>query len=122
MAAAGIVHIPWYATGFRADELAAGLEHICGVALRYGARGYAVYRARDDRYKFLQVLEWDEKIDWERFWEGPALIDFRIDYSGAYQVPVVYVWQDVVCRGTGPGTGHTGEPVAQAALADAPSG
>ncbi len=119
MAAAGIVHIPWYATGFRADELAAGLDHICGVALRYGARGYAVYRSRDDRYKFLQVLEWDEKIDWERFWEGQDLIDFRIDYSGAYQVPVVYAWQDVVCRGTGPGTGHAeAKPVGNAVLAE----
>jgi hypothetical protein len=119
MAAAGIVHIPWYATGFRGDELAAGLEHICVIALRYGARSHAVYRSRDDRYKFLQVLEWDEKIDWERYWEGPDLLAFRIDYSGAYQVPVVYAWQDIVCRGTGPGTGREAEHVDAPATAAA---
>ncbi len=105
MAAAGVVHIPWYATGFRGDELAAGLEHIAAISVRYGARSYVVYRARDDRYKFVQVLEFETKLDWERYWEGQELTDFRIDYSGSYQVPVVYAWQDVVCRGFGPNAG-----------------
>ena len=104
MAAAGIVHIPWYATGFRGDDLAAALDHISRISVRYGALSYAVYRARDDRYRFLQVLEWDAKIDWERYWEGEDLIDFRVNCSGWYQVPIVYAWQDIVCRGVGPGS------------------
>ena len=33
----GVVHIPWYATGFRADKLQAKLEEIAAVAPRYGA-------------------------------------------------------------------------------------
>ena len=48
-------YIPWYATGFRADKLAEALAEIAPVALRYGATDYAVYRSRDDRYKFLQT-------------------------------------------------------------------
>jgi hypothetical protein len=94
--AAGVVQIPWYATGFRADQLADELERISAVSLRYGATGYSVYRARDDRYKFLQILHFDDKLAWERYWEGPEFIDFRVACSGWYQVPVLYGWHDVV--------------------------
>jgi hypothetical protein len=106
MAVAGVVHIPWYATGFRGDDLAEGLAEISALSVRYGARSYVVYRARDDRYKFLQVLEFETKLDWERYWEGPELIEFRVNCSGWFQVPVVYGWQDVVVRGRGPGSGE----------------
>ena len=51
---AGVVHIPWYATLFRGDKFEEALEEIAPLALRYGATDYAVYRSRDDRYKFLQ--------------------------------------------------------------------
>lgn len=96
---AGVVHIPWYATGFRGDRLEAALAEIAPVALRYGARSYSVFRYRDDRYKFLQTAEFDSKLDWERYWSGPEFIDFRVLCSSFYQVPVVYGWTDLVCAG-----------------------
>lgn len=103
--AAGAVHVPWYATGFRGDELEAELERISALSLRYGATAYQVYRGRDDRYKFLQVLHFESKLDWERYWDGPEFIDFRVVASGWYQVPIVYGWHDLVCAGQGPGRG-----------------
>ena len=74
---AGAVHIPWYATGFRGDQLQAELERISPLSVRYGATGYAVYRGRDDRYKLLQILDFDDHADWERWWNGPEMVDFR---------------------------------------------
>lgn len=97
---AGVVHIPWYATGLRHDKLAAALTGIAPVALRYGARSYAVYRSNDDRYKFLQTAEFEHKRDWERYWNGPEFIDFRVLTSSWYQIPVLYVWHDVITSGT----------------------
>ena len=102
--AAGVVHVPWYATGFRGDQLAAELERISAVSLRYGATAYQVYRARDDRYKFLQVLHFDTKLDWERYWEGPEFIDFRVATSSWSQVPITYGWHDLIADGQGPGS------------------
>ena len=96
---AGVVHIPWYATGFRADRLEAALAGIAPVALRYGARSYQVHRFRDDRYKFLQTAEFDTKLDFERYWNGPEFIDFRVLASSWYQVPVLYGWSDLVVAG-----------------------
>jgi hypothetical protein len=97
---AGVVHIPWYATGFRHDRLAAGLAGIAPVALRYGARSYQVHRFRDDRYKFLQTAEFETKLEFERYWHGPEFTDFRVLASSWYQVPVLYGWADLVIAGT----------------------
>jgi hypothetical protein len=99
--AAGVVLLPWYATGFRGDALAAELERVSKISLRYGANSHIVYRSRDDRYQFLQVIDFDDKLDWERYWLGPEMIDFRTNCQGWYQVPITYVWQDVVVAGAG---------------------
>ena len=96
---AGVVHIPWYATGFRGDSLEAGLGEIAPVALRYGATSYSVHRSRDDRYKFLQTANFENKADWERYWMGPEFTDFRVIYGGQFQIPVVYSWNDLVAEG-----------------------
>ena len=47
------------------------------MALRYGATAYAVYRTRDDLYKFLQIATFEDKADWERYWNGPEFTRFR---------------------------------------------
>ena len=97
--AAGVVVIPWYATGFRGDGLEQALNEIAPVAMRYGATAYAVYRARDDRYKFQQFSTWNDKLDWERYWEGPHMVEFRAVHSGWYQIPVLYGWWDQTTSG-----------------------
>jgi quinol monooxygenase YgiN len=102
---AGSVHIPWYATGFRGDGLEQALSEIAQVSQRYGATSYAVYRYRDDRYKFLQVATFESKLDWERYWGGPEFERFRALHSGWYQVPVIYTWADVAIEGSLPGNG-----------------
>jgi hypothetical protein len=97
--AAGVVHIPWYATVFRGDRLEAALREIAPVALRYGATHYLVYRNRDDMYKFLQTATFESKVDFEAYWYGPEFTDFRTLNSSFYQVPVLYTWADLVIEG-----------------------
>jgi hypothetical protein len=96
---AGTVIVPWYATGFRGADFETALNEVAATALRYGASSYAVYRARDDRYKFQQLACFEEKLDWERYWEGPELTDFRVLHSSWYQVPVLYGWWDLTAGG-----------------------
>ena len=97
---AGTVHIPWYATVFRSDKLAAALAEIAQLALRYGATDYVVHRSRDDAYKFLQITTFENKLDWERYWYGPEFNAWRADCATYYQVPVLYVWNDAVVSGS----------------------
>ncbi|HEV2997628.1 MAG TPA: hypothetical protein VGX16_00860 [Solirubrobacteraceae bacterium] len=82
--------VPWYATGFRADEFEAALGEAAAIALRYRASSYGVYRSREDRYRFQQLAAFESPLDWERYWEGPEMIDFRARHSSWYQVPVLY--------------------------------
>lgn len=96
---AGTVIVPWYATGFRADGFEAALNEVAALALRYRASSYAVYRSRDDAYKFQQFANFAEHLDWERYWEGPEMIDFRARHSSWYQVPVLYGWWDMTASG-----------------------
>jgi hypothetical protein len=104
----GFVHVSWYATGFRGDQLQAELERVTPLATRYGATQYVVYRSREDRYRFLQAIEFEEHIDWERFWSGPEMTDFRIYCQGWFQVPVAYAWNDLVCQGSAVGRASVG--------------
>ena len=96
---AGTVHIPWYATVFRGDKLAAALAEIAPLSLRYGALRYEVHRSLDDAYKFLQIVEFESKSDWEQYWYGPDFTRMRALCAGWYQVPVLYVWNDTVIMG-----------------------
>ena len=97
---AGTVIVPWYATGFRADGFQEVLGEAAAVALRYNASSYAVYRSREDRYRFQQFASFNEHLDWERYWQGPEMLDFRARYSGWHQVPVLYGWWDLTAQGT----------------------
>jgi quinol monooxygenase YgiN len=110
---AGTVHIPWYATVFRGDKLAAALAEIAPISRRYGATHFEVHRSRDDTYKFLQIVGFESKIDWERYWYGPEFKAWRADCATWYQVPVLYVWNDIVVAG-----GPDGELVSAAAPAE----
>jgi hypothetical protein len=94
-----VVHIHWYATLFRGDRFQTALEEIAPVAQRYGATEYAVYRSRDDTYRYLQFATFENKVDFERYWNGEEFSIWRGDYSGWYTVPVLYVWHDLVVRG-----------------------
>jgi hypothetical protein len=98
--AAGVVFIPWYATGFRGDGLEAALAEVAPVAMRYGATDYALYRSQDDRYKFLQTASFASKTDFERYWYGEEFSRFRAEHAGWYQIPVLYYFNDLVTAGS----------------------
>jgi hypothetical protein len=100
--AAGSVHIPWYATGFRADQLDAALREIAPLARVFGATEWKVYRNRDDRYKFLQTATFLDKLDWERYWASEEFTHWRAIHQGMYQIPVLYTWADEIVSGTAP--------------------
>ncbi len=94
-----ILHLPVYATGFRGDDIEASLQQLAPISLRYGASRYEVTRSRDDRYKFLMSIEFDDKSGWDRFWFGEEFTDWRAACSSWYTVPLLYVWQDQVALG-----------------------
>jgi len=91
--------VPWYATGFRGDQLEEALTEIAPIALRYGASDWAVYRFVDDRYKFQQMATFEEKGAYDLYWNGPEFQAWRAEHSSFYQVPVLYTPMTLVASG-----------------------
>ncbi len=89
-------HIPWYASVFRGDQFGEIIGEIAETSMKYGANSYEVFRSSEDPYKFLQIVEFDEKIDFERYWEGREFRDFRARYEGYFQIPVYPVWNEQI--------------------------
>ncbi len=92
-------HIAWYATGFRGDKMETALRDVTATCLRYGATEWSLHRSLDDRYKHLQIVHFDDKLDFERWWLGREMTDFRVIASSWYQVPLLYVPHDLVGEG-----------------------
>ena len=88
------VHIPFYATLFRGDQLHQALKDLAPVATHYGATEWSVFRYKDDQYKFLLSLDFETKDEWDRFWNGQEAIDFRVANQSYYQVPLLYGWTE----------------------------
>jgi hypothetical protein len=108
---AGVVHIPWYATVFRGDSMAVEITQAAQISLRYGATQYSVHRSMDDRYRILQMVWFESKSDWYRYWDGPEMIEFRRRNSGRFQIPITYIWHDELAAGQlGPEVGLAPEP------------
>ncbi len=98
--AGGVVQLQFYATGFRGDDIEAALSQLAPISLRYGATRYEVFRARDDRYRFLTSFEFPDKSGWDRFWFGEEFTEMRAACSSWYQVPLLYSWNDIVGSGS----------------------
>ncbi len=75
-------------------------SEIAPVALRYGASDWAVYRYKDDRYKFQQIATFEDSLQYTLYWNGPEFQEFRADYSGWYQVPVLYYPMTLTASGS----------------------
>jgi quinol monooxygenase YgiN len=108
--AGGVVQLPWYATGFRGDDLEAALQELAPLSTVHGATRYMVYRSRDDRYKFLMSIEFPSKSGWDAFWFSPEFTEMRAACSGWYQVPLLYTWADLVSAGEVRAPAAVGEP------------
>ena len=63
-------------------------------------RDWAVYRYKDDLYKFQQIATFEDSLQYTLYWNGPEFQAFRADYSGWYQVPVLYYPMTLTGSGT----------------------
>ena len=97
---ADLVWVQWYATVLRQKLFAEAVAEVAPVALRYGATQYQVHVSNDDRYKITQMTWVPSRAAWYSYWEGPEMVEFRARYSGKYQIPIVYVWNDEIAAGS----------------------
>jgi len=97
------IHLPYYATGLRADQLAEALDALTVELLREGALDVRVYRSKEDAYRFRQVIVVPSKGDWARIWNSEPFVAFRTTRISWYQKPLAYELYETISSGTAPG-------------------
>ena len=91
-----MVVINWVANPFRGDRLQEAWQPAAAAVTRYGARGWAWTRSKDDPLTFTQFAAFENKTDFERYWFSEEIAEARIAIAGLYQVPILPVWFEAV--------------------------
>jgi hypothetical protein len=99
MSMAKAVEVQWNLTPFRSDDFVEGLKPYAELAINYGAKGYLVLRQADDELIVKQYAFFEEKADWDRYWNSDAMQRCRAELTGHYAVPLLYTWQEVITHG-----------------------
>ncbi len=94
-----LVEIRWHANTFRGDELERHLAVLAPLALEYGARWWALYRAVEAGLDFVQLAEFDSEYDFDRYWYSDEASAIRERAMGTFQVPVIPSFHRLVGRG-----------------------
>lgn len=96
----GVVVVPWVANPFRGERFAEMWLPSAAAAVRYGAHGWAFFRAKEGMLDFMQLAYFDEKIDFERYWYSEEISAARTQAAGLFQVPVLPEFHQVVGMGS----------------------
>lgn len=116
-------HLPYYATGLRADQLAEALDELTPELLRLGALEVRVYRSKEDAYRFFQVIQVEDKDAWARIWNGTAFVRFRTICGPWFQKPMAYAPYETISQAVASGVTDVfaKDPFAQPVAAEEPA-
>ena len=93
------VEVQWNLTPFRSDDFVEGLRPYAELSINYGAKGYLLIRQADDELIVKQLSFFEQKADWDRYWNSDAMCEMRAKLAGHYAVPLLYTWQEVITHG-----------------------
>lgn len=93
------VEVAWNLTPFRSDEFCERLAPYAERVINYGATGFLVVRQADDELIVKQYAWFENKEDWDRYWNSELMQECRAELLGHYAVPVLYTWQEVITFG-----------------------
>jgi hypothetical protein len=94
-----LLEINWITNPFRAEKFKAIWLPAAEAVLDFGATGWAFIRSGDDPQQFVQLALFADKLDFERYWYSPEIVDYRVQATGLFQVPLQPAWYTV--EGTG---------------------
>jgi len=93
------VEINWITNPFRAEKFRDIWLPAAAKVLEYGATEWSFIRSGDDPQHFVQLALFADKMDFERYWYAEEIVDYRVQATGLFQVPIQPVWYTV--EGTG---------------------
>ena len=90
------VEVAWNLTPFRSDEFCEILKPYAERVINYGATGFLLVRQADDGLVVKQYAWFENKADWDRYWNSELMQECRAKLISHYAVPLLYTWQEVV--------------------------
>jgi hypothetical protein len=94
-----MVEIVWQCTPGRADRFEEMWRPVVEASLAYGAKWYAFVRAQNDQWIFKQLMVFEGKVDFERYWYSEEVAAARTRASGLFEIPVLPEWHYPVTQG-----------------------
>jgi hypothetical protein len=93
------VEIRWSTTPFRSDEFVDIWAPYAAAAVDFGASGYALFRSLEDSQQVTQYAFFEDKDDWDAYWNSERLIKGRQEILGLHSVPALYSWFEIITDG-----------------------
>lgn len=84
--------IDWHVTPFRADRWYEIWEPAAARAMSFGAKGWSLSRSTEDPLLFRQNSLWENKADFDRYWQSPEISAVREEALAYYDKPLLPVW------------------------------
>jgi hypothetical protein len=97
-----MVELVWNCTPGRAERFEEMWRPMVEAALDYGAKWYAFFRAQNDQWIFKQLMVFEQKLDFERYWYSEELAEARARAAGLYELPILPEWHYPVVQGGWP--------------------
>lgn len=93
---AEICYIDWHIHPFRADRWFEIWEPGAARAMSFGAKSWSLTRSIDDPKVFRQASVWEDRADFDRYWNSDEITDIRERALNYYNKPVLPAWHTLL--------------------------
>jgi hypothetical protein len=90
------VEVQWNLTPFRSEKFVQELKPYAERAINFGATGFLLIQQADDELIVKQYAWFENKADWDRYWNSELMQECRAKLISHYAVPLLYTWQNIV--------------------------
>jgi hypothetical protein len=87
-----VLEINWIINPFRAEKFRDLWLPAAEAVVDFGATGWAFIRSGEDPQHFVQLALFANKLDFDRYWYSEEIVDYRVQVTGLFQVPILPVW------------------------------
>ena len=91
-----VCYIDWHVTPMRADRWYEIWQPAAARAMAFGAKGWSLSRSTDDPLLFRQSSVWEDRADFDRYWNSDEVNAIREQAVDYYNKPVLPVWHTLV--------------------------
>jgi quinol monooxygenase YgiN len=91
-----VLYIDWHVTPMRAERWYELWHPAAARVMSFGAKGWSLSRSVDDPLTFRQSSVWEDRADFDRYWNSDEVAAIRERAINYYAKPLQPVWHALV--------------------------